>query len=973
MLKKVFCTTAVFIFFAMSVFSQVNLKEQLWVDSVFNTLNREEKIGQLLMVPVYSYWSEKEIKALLNQIEDYKIGGVIFMQGNPAAQIDIIKRIQKISKVPLLLGTDAEWGLGMRLNETLSYPKQMTLGAIQNDSLIYQMGGQIAEQLKAVGIQMNFAPVVDVNTNAMNPVIGMRSFGENPGNVARKSSMYMAGLQDNGVLANAKHFPGHGATEEDSHLTIPVLNKEEAYLYQEDLFPFQQLTEAGVSSIMSAHVQVPLWDDKYPVSLSDKVLQEILREKMGFDGLIITDALNMHGAADQFETGELELQALKAGNDMLLWPGELSVVMKYLKKAIKRFKLKKTDLDFHVKQVLRAKYRSGLNEAEPLNTDNIVLRLNNPDYKILQRELYEKAATVVQNKHDLVPIRSVDNRYFASIMLDELDVFDNHLDDYTYFSHFNLDDAKLYNRLSAFNVVVVGGVDTPTEDELALLKRLNAEVDLIYCHFGSPYDLAAFEDLEHVLCFYEKNQITQELGTEVLFGAVGASGRLPVTAGVFAEGAGVDTAPLSRLGHGIPETVQMSSRKLEEIDAIAEEAVRGGATPGCQVLVARKGKVIFQRNYGYYTYDSLEKVSDATIYDLASITKVLASLQAFMFLYEKGKVDLDVRIAHYLPELEGTNKANMTFRDILTHQAGLWPYLPFWQSTLLDEGYDTTFYRFHPSSEYAFQVGPSLFSGNVLRDSVYNWVIHSKVRDKKPRIPYDYKYSDMGYYLVQALVERHVNQPLESFMEQNFYDPMGLSTLSYLPLCKYPLSRIAPTEMDTIFRQTLVNGMVHDQGAALLGGVAGHAGLFGNAHDVAEIMQMHLNGGTYGGERYFDQETVNLFSKQQYASNRRGLGWDKPALGVINGPTSYYSSGKTFGHTGFTGTAAWADPEYDLIYVFLSNRIYPDAGNRKLISDNIRTRIQDIIYESIWEFEQFRDVDVNTDSQKNQWKARASK
>ncbi len=946
MIKKVFSACLLYFLIVSQGVAQNTDQKTMWVDSVFKTLNLEEKIGQLFMVAAYSGGNEQHYQVIDQLIKKQGVGGLIFMQGHPHSQATLINRYQSSSEVPLLIGMDAEWGLGMRLDSTISYPKQMTLGAIAKDSLIYKMGTEIAHQLKMVGAHINFAPVVDVNSNPKNPVIGIRSFGENKERVSQKAIMYMKGLQDHGVMAVAKHFPGHGDTDKDSHKTLPAINHRKDRLEQIELYPFQQLIDNGVKGVMSGHLQVDALDANAPSSLSNKTITKLLKEDMGFDGLVFSDALNMKAVANDYD--HVEVQAFQAGNDILLFSQDVPGAIKALKKAIKKSRELKIQLEVSVRKILQAKYEASLNRFKPLEKDNLTLKLNKPQYVATKQRLYKEAVTLVKNES--LPIEILDNKNFAALSFGETSVFDRYLDKYTFISHVeSLNPTNLVN----YDHVLVGTTRKLTPEELEQLNAINQKTQVTISYFGSPYELEQFEQFSNVICTYQNDSLTQTAAAEAIFGGIGTFGKLPVSASnSLKEGAGIVRQPLKRLSYAIPEAVNMDSKRLSYIDEIVNEAISDQATPGCQVLVARHGQVIYDKSFGYYTYDSLKKVTYQTIYDIASITKVFASMQAFMFLEERGLVDLDMKIASFMPELTGTNKEFMTFRDILTHQAGLWPYLPFWKQTLQDSSYREDFYLEELSQENPIQVSNGLFATKMLQDSVWQWVKNSKVREKQDREPYDYKYSDMGYYIIQRLAEQLLNQPMEDFLQQNFYDPMGLSTLSYLPLCKFPLSRIAPTEDDNYFRKTLVYGMVHDQGAALLGGVAGHAGLFSNANDLAKMMHMHLNGGIYGEQRYFKQETLEKFTGQQYASNRRGLGWDKPLRGEWYGPTSEYASTKTFGHTGFTGTAVWADPEFDLIFVFLSNRIHPDANNAKLIKNNIRTRIQDVIYESIWNYQQ---------------------
>ncbi|MTI22376.1 glycosyl hydrolase [Fulvivirga sp. RKSG066] len=952
MIKKVFSAFLLYFLIAGTLNAQSKLQQTEWVDSVYNALNLEEKIGQLFMVAAYSGGNEQHYQVIDQLIKKHKIGGLIFMQGHPHSQARLVNRYQCLSDVPLLIGMDAEWGLGMRLDSTVSFPKQMVLGAIENDTLIYQMGALIAKQLKKVGAHVNFAPVVDINSNPNNPVIGVRSFGENKEQVAQKSVAYMNGLQDNGILAVAKHFPGHGDTDKDSHKTLPYINHSKERLQQTELYPFSQLIEAGVGGVMTGHLLINALDSRNPASLSPKITGDLLHDELNFDGLVFSDALNMKAVAGLYES--VEAAAFLAGNDVLLFSQDVPGAIKSLKKLIKKDRDAKRQLAVSVKKVLNAKYKAGLYHKQDLNTDNLTLKLNAPQLEVLKRKLYENAVTLVKNEGQSLPVDILDNKYFASIDLGNTDTFNEYLKKFTFFSQFENISRLSTRELSAYDYVMVGLTKIPDAKTLEMLGVVDQKTTLIISYFGSPYEMMPLENFNNVLCLYDNNEMTQKLAAEAIFGAIPAAGKLPVSISqTLTAGTTNKTNSNQRLAYSIPEAVGMDSKVLNKIDRIVNEAIADQATPGCQVLVAKDGKVVFEKAYGHFTYDSIKRVTPETIYDIASITKVFASMQAFMFLEERGLVDLDKKISLYLPELAGTNKENMTFRDILTHQAGLWPYLPFWKQTLLkDTIYRSDFYLEELTPNYPNQVSTGLYSSNIMQDSVWQWVKQSKLRTKEPNKPYDYKYSDMGYYMVKRLVEKLLNQSMEVFLQQNFYDPMGLSTMSYLPLCKFPLDRIAPTENDNYFRRTLVYGMVHDQGAALLGGVAGHAGLFSNANDMAKMTQMHLNGGTYGNLRYFKESTLDKFTAQQYANNRRGIGWDKPLRGEWYGPTSEYASGKTFGHTGFTGTAVWADPEFDLIYVFLSNRIHPDASNAKLIKNNIRTRIQDIIYESIWEQQQ---------------------
>ncbi|MDQ3393556.1 MAG: serine hydrolase [Bacteroidota bacterium] len=979
MFKKVFpcfllCIIAIFPLFAQRIYKNIDYKKQeIWADSVFAKLTDDQKIGQLFMVAAYSNKDEKHYKDIENIINNYHIGGLIFFQGGPLRQAHLTNRYQKLAKTPLFIGMDGECGLGMRLDSTISYPKAMTLGAIENNQYIYNMGAEIARQFTLMGVHINFGPVVDVNNNAKNPIIGNRSFGENKYNVAAKGIAYMKGMQDNGIIASAKHFPGHGDTHEDSHHTLPIVKHSAERLKEVELYPFAKLVQDSLLSIMVGHIQLPTLEPRNntPASLSKNIVTGLLKEEMGFEGLIFTDALNMKGVTKYHKPGEIELKALIAGNDVLLFPENLPLAINNIKLALKTGTLTMEDIDLKVKKILRAKYWAGLHKNQPIITDNLYTKLNGPMAVLAKQKLFEQSVTVVKSKPDLLPFQILDTATFASLSIgaEGPDDFQEYLGYYAIFNNYivpkNVSDMSYYTdmkkTLSHYKVVIVNfhGINNATYREsdafksnLILLKSLEPLTNLVISIFGSPYHLSYFEGFENVILSYEDEAISRKLVPQMLFGGLPFKGKLPVTASTsYVEGIGVKTEALDRLTYSLPEDVGLDSRVLTKIDKVVKDAILDKTFPGCQVLVARKGEVVLNQSYGHLTYDKERPVTNNTIYDIASVTKVAATLQAIMFLEEKEMINLNDKVSKYLPELINSNKKDITIKDVLLHQAGLQPYIPFWQRTVDKMGLMASFYSISQELNFDRQLTPGIFALNSMQDSVWRWSIESNLMDKKKKNTYDYKYSDIGFYILKQLAEELLNQPLNEFLNQNLYNPLGLATMTYLPLCKYPEEIIAPTENDQYFRNSLICGTVHDQGAAMFGGIAGHAGIFSNANDLAILMQMHLQNGAYGGTRYYLERTVPKFSSKQRADNRRGLGWDKPIVGETGGPTSHYASPKTFGHTGFTGTAVWVDPEFELVYIFLSNRVYPDANNVKLMKNNIRSKIQDLIYESIWSFE----------------------
>lgn len=943
-----------------------------WADSVYTRLSMSQRIAQLMMVSAYSNKGAAHERSIRELISKHQIGGLIFFQGGPGRQARLTNQYQAMSKVPLLIGQDFEWGLGMRLDSTISFPVQMTLGALANDSLLYEMGREIARQCQSIGVHVNFAPVIDVNSNPDNPVINYRSFGEDKYRVAAKGLAYMQGMQDAGLLTTVKHFPGHGDTDLDSHLTLPQINHDRNRLQGLELYPFRELFKAGANGVMVAHLNIPAFepDSTRASTLSRPIVTGLLREQIGYEGLVFTDALSMKGVTQYYEPGEICVEALLAGNDVLLYPEDIALSIRKVKRAIRKGLLPEHMLEQRVKKVLRAKYQAGLADRKPIDTQYLYERLNNPEALSLRERLFREAMTIVRNEDLLLPIHVIDTNTFASLSVqaDTLTTFQQTLGRYAPFAHYQLPGSEwaeeevstLVRRLAHYKVVTIGlhGLNVRRPDgygvppQLAeLVRRLQAQTKVILVVFGSPYSLEGFADVRSLVCTMQERRVTQVAAAEALFGAIATTASMPVSAGEqIPVGTGIRTQQLQRLGYAKPAAVGMDETILARIDEIAAEAIEEESTPGCQILIARQGKVVWNKGYGYHTYDSLLPVHAETVYDIASITKVAATLQAAMFLAGQGLLDIRRKASDYLPELIGTNKEEVRLMEMLTHQAGLIPFIPHFARVTADSLLYDSLLRQEPEELYQVQIAPDIYTSQAMQDSLWKWTLESGMRSKPDTARYySYKYSDIAFYILHRICEKLLNQPIEDFLSQNFYQPLGLSALTYLPLCRYPIDQIVPTEDDTYFRNGRVHGLVHDPGAAMYGGVAGHAGIFSNAYDLAVLLQMNLNDGQYGEGRYLAPGVLGTFNQAPYLPhNRRGIGWDKPLLNGWYGPSSSYASPSSFGHTGFTGTIAWADPEFDLIYIFLSNRIFPSADNVKLIRNNIRTRIQDVIYESIF-------------------------
>lgn len=941
-----------------------SLAQKVWVDSIINNMTLDEKIGQLFMVQAYSNKDKRHEEEINSLINNQHIGGLIFMQGTPKKQIELYNKYQSKSKVPLLIGFDGEWGLSMRLKPSFAYPWNMTLGAVQNDSIIYNVGEQIGKHCKEVGVHINFAPVVDINTNPKNPIIGNRSFGEDKENVTQKSIAFIKGMQSVGVLANAKHFPGHGDTASDSHKTLPIVDFDLERLDTLELYPYKQLVKSNLASVMVAHLDVPVLKTKNgrPTSISKKVVTDLLKHKIGFKGLVFTDALNMKGVANYTAADSVSLEALKAGNDMLLIPVDVEKGIKTIHRAIQQNILSEKRLDSSVVKILRAKYWSGLKELIVLKTDSIQERVHTIKDDLLYKKVVKNAITLVKNKYDLLPLQKLDTLKLASVSLGDANsnYFVNTLNKYsdvTAIKRLNLTNYK--TKLSAYNTVVIGvhkSDDHPWKSfklkasEVQLINAIARYKKVVLTIFTSPYSLLkldGFENISNVVVAYQNNKVFQSVAAQQIFGALPFVGKLPVSVSDnFRVGSGITTHKIYRLEYGFPEEVGVDTQKLSKIDSVANYIIKKKMTPGLQVLVARKNKVILEKSYGYYTYDSVQKVTNNSIYDLASLTKILGSMPLYLKGFDKRIYHLDNRLGKLLPEFENSDLDSLLLIDMLTHQSGLKAWIPFYTKTLdsITKKPMSKWYSLNSGPKYNIKVAENLYMKESYIDSIYQIIKETPLRDKR-----DYKYTDLTFILSKKIFENYYQIPLDKILESQFTNSLGARKLTYNPLNKFDKKSIVPSEKDTYYRNQVVQGTVHDMAAAMMGGLSGNAGLFSNANDVAKMMQLYLNKGVYGGEKYFRANTFDLFNKAYFKAkkNRRALVLDKPDPKGKIGNTCNCVSMDSFGHSGFTGTFAWADPETELIYIFLSNRTYPTMENSALGRKNIRTNVQELIQQAI--------------------------
>ena len=944
--------------------------EDQWVDSVMQTLEPSERISQLINIATFSNRDKAFEDSISGIIKEFKIGGLIFFQGGPVRQAKLTNRYQQESELPLLISIDAEWGLGMRLDSTISFPYNMALGAIQEDGLIYDMGVEVGRQCKRMGIHLNFAPVVDVNNNARNPVINYRSFGEDPEAVASKGVQFMKGFQQSGLLATAKHFPGHGDTDTDSHYDLPQLLHHRDRLDAVELLPFRALIEAGVSGVMVAHMNIPSLDStaNMPSTLSKPIVTDLLRNELKFEGLIMTDALNMKGVTKFYQPGEVDVKALTAGNDLLMYSEDVAAVIDQVQQAIKQGQLTQEVIDVKCRNVLRAKYRLGLHQRQDILIEGLVEDLNSPKAKLLHRKLVEASMTMVKND-GMLPLKKLDTLTVATVSIgsDHITSFQRMIEKYIVTDHLLVPkDAtaeqteRFMNLVKGYDLVIMGihGVlKRPgnsrgfSDATYKLIEDISKRHKTVAVSFRNAYtlDLLPVQRMNSVLLSYQDGELTQQTAAQVLFGAIAAPGKLPVTVNQqLPAGAGLNTAGGLRLKYTQPEEVGMPSEFLHhKIDSIVQLGLDSAAFPGAQVLAAKDGKVIFHKTYGYLTYDSIRKVAEDDIYDLASVTKVTGPLPALMKLNGEGKINLDQKFSYYWPDFQNTDKEGMTFREVLAHYARLKPYIVYWQLTKKKNGnFKRRFFREESSGKYPVEVTESLFLRHNYREKgIYKAIRKSDLEEEKK-----YLYSGLSFYLYPEIIENLSGQNYQDYVKQNFYLPLGAQTLTYRPLEYFPLERIVPTEFDDFFRMKQLRGTVHDEGAAMMDGISGNAGLFSTANDLAKLMQMYMQWGTYGGERYLDEEVVKEFASCQYCDegNRRGLGFDKPPIeNKENGSTAADASDATFGHSGYTGTYTMVDPENGLLMIFMSNRVYPTRNNPKLYQLNIRPAIHQVLYDAM--------------------------
>lgn len=949
------------VFFAAACFAQYRskLSPQAWTDSVFNSLSGDEKIAQLMVIRAHSNLGPDHVAKVTADITKYNVGALCFFQGGPVRQANLTNYYQSIAKTPLMITIDGEWGLGMRLDSVTKFPYQLTLGALTDEELVYRMGVAIGEQCKRIGVHVNYAPVVDINNNPKNPVIGYRSFGEDKDKVARFGVACMRGMQDAGIMACAKHFPGHGDVEVDSHLDLPVVNKGLAQLDTMELLPFKALFHAGVGSVMIAHLFIPAIDKtaNKATSISKNTVTGLLRNKLGYEGLTFTDALEMKGVAKYFPDGTIAVEALIAGNDMLCLPASVPETIEAVKKAIKEKRLSWDDIGAKVKKVLLAKYNLGLNESQHVDTDNLVNDLNAKTNGI-RYEAATRTLTLLRNETNAFPVMPGSRVAYVGIGTSALNEFGKRLKEDlkadTYFFSYREGSAaadSIFSRIAngAYQSVVIGIHDYSlrpannygiSQAAVRLFRELQSFNPATFV-FGNVLAISSFCTAKNLVACYQDDDITQQAAAGLLQDKIVSMGTLPVSVCNFRYGDGIVHGGFRQPRAAAP------AGKFAAIDSIVADAISRKAFPGCVVLAVHRGAILYHKAFGHYRYGPSPAMSPESIFDLASVTKTSATTIAIMKLYEEGKLDLQKKLGDYLPWVRGTNKAHLRIFDILLHEAGLVPFIPFYKETIdsITGIPNPAIYSNRQRPGFTVRVAENLYLRDDWQDTLLNRILASPLGPKGK-----YVYSDNDFIFLGKIVETLSGMPLNEYVQNRFYSRLGMATTGFTPLARYAADRIVPTEEEKYFRRQLLDGDVHDEGASLFGGVAGHAGLFSNAYDLAMLYQMLLNGGELNGRRYLKPETISYFTAYHSKTSRRGLGFDKPEKDNATRKEPYpalSASPQTFGHTGFTGTCAWVDPEYDLIYIFLSNRVYPTRENTRFAQLNVRSKIHEAIYRTL--------------------------
>lgn len=949
-------------------------KCEAWVDSLMNTLSLGERIAQLFVPRLDIFDNADGRNALRKMVETEKVGGFLLGKGTIEGYASLINFGQEHADVPLMVTLDGEWGPSMRLTDAPRFPYNMGLGAGDDEQLMYDYGLEVARECKEIGINVNFAPVLDVNSNPDNPVIGYRSFGENPEKVARLGKAYSKGLEDGGVMSVAKHFPGHGDTSEDSHLTLPTVKQSYDEMQNIDLAPFREYINAGLSGIMVGHLIVPALDDStQPASLSSVITTDLLKHRLGFRGLVFTDALAMKGAKSA-ENENNCVSALKAGADVLLGSASPVNDIKAVKNAVESGKISRERIDESCRKILRYKYKLGLADYKPVQKNGLKQRVNGVESQTIRQRLANASVTAIYNRKDILPVRELSKRDIAVVNIGA--PADNEFSKYcskyakvkTYSVEGNVIGNNMLKEIEQADIVIIGIFSTSAwaKNSYDKLASLSGAIPVF---FMNPYKMSQFgpglRNSETLVTVYDNTPELQIAAAQALFGGIEVNGRFPVNvANIAPEGTGV-TIEKSRLGYATPHSVGFTQNIERIIDSIAIAGSKRGAFPGCQVIVAKNGAVVLDKAYGKLEKGGQTSVTTETLYDIASMTKATATIGGVMKAYDEGLFEIGDKASQYIPGLEGTDKKNITLKELMLHESGLPPIVSVNKIMMDPESYEGPLTRSRqnaqynikiargvygnssvkmrndiiktsPSSEYDIEIAKGLYGGYALRDTMMSRIYQAPLRASK-----SYKYSCLNYCLLMEMEENVTGVDHDQWVETEIFSPLGAWHTGFRPTEYYKTEMIAPTEYDSFLRKQTVRGFVHDEIAAFSGGVQGNAGLFSTAGDIAKYAQMLLQNGYYGKEQLISQSTVRKFTGTKNAKGTRTLGFDLLKGFRGKGDESW---GEAFGHTGFTGTCFWIDPDEEIIFVFLSNRVNPTRDNTVFSEMNPRGEMMKAIY-----------------------------
>ena len=951
-----------------------------WVNDCYSKLSPNERIAQIIIMPILP--AADEAKDLVKKyVSDYKVGGLIYENSDISAQASINNYAQSLAKIPLMIALDAEWGLSMRMSDAPVFPRNLLLGGIGDEKLLYEYGKEVARECRLMGVHVNFAPVLDV-LDRERAVVASRSFGFSPDLVGRDGIAFAKGLEDGGVLSTAKHFPGHGSTIADSHKELPLIDKSLIEMKMFDLVPFRKYIEAGLGGMLTAHVDVSFLDDgTMPCSLSRECVTGMLKNEMGFEGLVFTDALQMEGA--KVVEGNPCVNAILAGNDILLMPDDIESSINAIVQAIDNGVISWNDIEQRCKKMLRYKYALGIIDSgkNPINAVKVKEEINNQYTLDLNRRLIASSVTVLSNKKDILPLEDLDDKIpVITLGMGSLDnMFQQRCGSYVHTLPCNSTTTLL--ACHDKDEVIIAIADTLEVDNAIEISKhfKKCVVALLEApHIIYKYTrLLTSSTVDAVVLGYGKDDVWQDYVAQTIFGGNAAKGVLPVTVKardnkmVYRVGTGVKYDAV-RLGYTLPVEVGFSPDLLFKIDSICNYGISQKAFPGCQVLVARHGKIVCNRAYGNIDFDSNISVTENTLYGLASVSKATGTLSGIMKLYDSGKIKLNERASKYISGLRGTDKEKVTFQDLLYHETGLQPSLSMWDmmfdpssytgklitSTpndvntikVMKEAYGNKYAKMRtdilstvPTKKFNIAIADGIYGGKVTYDSIMNRIYHSKLRPNRK-----YCYSCLNFCLLANALQNITHKQLDEYVDDNIFGPLGSYHTTYRPLNKFDGNDIAYTEVDTYLRKQHIHGYVHDELAAFSGGVQGNAGLFSNANDLAKLFQMWFNGGEYGRHRYYSKSTVDLFLTSKSPNSHRGLGFDKPNLKDQEASsTCIEATPETVGHTGFTGTCYWLDPKNDIIYIFLSNRVCPTRDNPAFTRVSARSHIHSLLYHSL--------------------------